>query len=170
MLISDEYRDLNRRLHESRSTYGTSGHKWAGIVTALTSLVGTTDVLDYGCGKSTLAKSLGFSIKEYDPAIAGKDQMPVAADIVVCTDVLEHIEPAHLMSVLKHICKLSQGCALLVASTRKAKKKLPDGRNAHLIVENEAWWAERLNEYFDLIPLCSDTDDESVWIAIPRRP
>ena len=43
---------------------------------------------------------LTFEIKEYDPAIPGKDSLPEPADIVVCSDVLEHIEPNYLLNVL----------------------------------------------------------------------
>lgn len=169
-LISDEYREVNRELHEKKSTYGTSGHLWAGHVIAISNLVGSTDVLDYGCGKSTLAKSLGFSIAEYDPAVLDKAALPEAHDIVVCTDVLEHIEPDNLHAVLNHLSNLTNKVALLVAATRPAKKNLPDGRNAHLIVENEKWWLQHISHYFDTIPLCSpEGKDELVMMAVPRK-
>jgi hypothetical protein len=31
-----------------------------------------------------------------------------------------------------------------------AEKQLADGRNAHLIVENHAWWRQRLDKRFSL--------------------
>jgi hypothetical protein len=32
MLISDEYRDLNRQLHETRKDYGVGGYRWASDI------------------------------------------------------------------------------------------------------------------------------------------
>ena len=56
--ISSEYAQLNAQLHASRPDYGTSGQQWAAVVTHLVAEVGAISVLDYGCGKQTLAKAL----------------------------------------------------------------------------------------------------------------
>jgi hypothetical protein len=37
---------------------------------------------------------------------------------------------------------------LLVISLIPAKKTLPDGRNAHLILEKPHWWKDKLANYF----------------------
>jgi 2-polyprenyl-3-methyl-5-hydroxy-6-metoxy-1,4-benzoquinol methylase len=105
---------------------------------------GTKDVLDYGCGKRTLETALGFEIANYDPCIPGLDSPPKAHDIVVCTDVLEHIEPECLDAVLSDIRRCTKRVAFLLIATRPAKKFLADGRNAHLIQKDEKWWSERL--------------------------
>jgi hypothetical protein len=36
--------------------------------------------------------------------------------------------------------------AFLIIATSPAKKFLPDGRNAHLIVETPGWWKERIEK------------------------
>lgn len=107
-----------------------------------------SSILDYGCGAGTLGTALKaqawpFDFREYDPAVPGKDAMPRPADLVVCTDVLEHIERDRLDTVLGHIRALSMQGTFLVISTVPAHKSLPDGRNAHLIVESPDWWRER---------------------------
>ena len=57
-VISDEYRAMNRELHRSNTSYGTSGRRWAPFVRQLVKRHGLADVLDYGCGKQTLAAAL----------------------------------------------------------------------------------------------------------------
>jgi hypothetical protein len=71
--------------------------------------------------------------------------------MVVCTDVLEHVEPEYLDNVLADIAGLTKQYAYFNISLMEAMKTLPDGRNAHLIVQPWQWWAEKLREYFTLI-------------------
>lgn len=149
-LITDEYLELNEKLHSINPEYGTSGQKWVGFVMDLCNTLNTKDVLDYGCGKSTLAMQLPFTIKQYDPAIPRYSDQPDAADVVVCTDVLEHIEPDLIDNVLEDISEKTKVCAFFSIALTKAKKILEDGRNAHLIVESPKWWAEKLWKYFDI--------------------
>lgn len=154
MLISDEYREQNKRLH-SQGNYGVSGSKWAEPVRSLASTLGTQDILDYGCGRRTLESSLGFAIRNYDPCIEGLDSPPDAAQIVVCTDVLEHIEPQHLESVLDDLERVTLGVGFFVIANRPAKKTLSDGRNAHLIQEGPRWWLPKLCRRFEIVQLNS---------------
>jgi hypothetical protein len=109
-------------------------------------------VLDYGCGKGTLAASIGNTIvSEYDPAIEGKDSPPEPADLVVCTDVLEHIEPQLLDNVLKHLASLTNRRLLFNIATKYAlSHTLPDGRNPHLIVKPAWWWKFQIEKYFTI--------------------
>lgn len=143
MLISDEYRALNRQLHEQNTGYG-GGYKWAEDIYAMAE--GT--VLDYGCGKGKL-KSLfpDLDIQEYDPAIPGKDGMPQPADFVVCNDVLEHVEPEYLDNVLNHLISLTKKKLLLVIACRPGNKFLPDGSRAHRIIKTEEWWLKKLANF-----------------------
>jgi hypothetical protein len=150
MLISDLYRALNAILHEG-GNYGRHGDKWAGEVTRLINRYDAKSVLDYGCGQGSLARSVGPIVQEYDPAIAGKDALPLPADLVVCTDVLEHIEPECLADVLDHLRALSRLACFVVISTRAAKKFLADGRNAHLIVKDDDFWRQHLANRFAIV-------------------
>lgn len=143
MLISQEYAELNRQMHE-RPEYGIEGQKYAEIVRDMCNAYGTLDVLDYGCGKQTLRAKLGWDIRGYDPALPGLDAKPEPADIVACTDVLEHIEPAYLDTVIADLRRCTRKVALLVIATQPAIKLLPDGTNPHKIVEPWQWWLPRL--------------------------
>ena len=122
MLITDQYRELNAQLHNTNPNYGVSSSHWAPLVMALSNKVGTRDILDYGCGKGLLKNTLVWPIREYDPAIPGKDAPPEPADLVACTDVLEHIEPECLEHVLNDLQRLTREIAFLNIATRPAKK------------------------------------------------
>lgn len=150
-LITNEYCELNKQLHNDNKTYGTSGWKWATHIINLTKEYKTQDVLDYGCGKSTLQEKLSFNITQYDPAILEFSQKPIQHDIIVCTDVLEHIEPECLDGVLNDLRNLTKKVVFLTVATRPACKTLADGRNAHLTIENKDWWLKKLENRFNIV-------------------
>ncbi len=159
MLITPEYAQLNRELH-ARGNYGVSGWKWATDVYSLARQSEAKTVLDYGSGQGGLFRTirarfseqpdglkaipLPFDCLEYDPAIEGKTEKPQHADLVVCGDVLEHVEPDCLYSVLDDIRSIARSAVFLVVATRLAQKTLSDGRNAHLIVERAEWWLPKI--------------------------
>lgn len=147
MKITPEYAELNRRLHAT-GRFGMSGGRWAAPVLALCQQLGTRDVLDYGCGQRTLEKSLPFPIRNYDPCVPGLDAPPEPADIVVCTDVLEHVEPDCIDEVLDDLRRVTRDAGLFLVATRPAENVLADGRNAHLIQEPKSWWLPRIERRF----------------------
>ncbi len=144
MLITDEYRAQNEHMHKTREHYGKSSHRWVETVFNMCAQHNTIDVLDYGCGKGELHLGLPFGIQNYDPAIRKYSAEPQPADIVVCTDVLEHIEPDCLEDVLKDLRRCVKIVGLFGIPMTPAKKHLPDGRNAHLIVAGADWWRDKV--------------------------
>lgn len=148
MLISKEYLSMQRLMHQNKKNYGVSGKYHAGEVREF--MKPGESILDYGCGQRTLEAALGFKINNYDPCIPGLDAPPEPADFVVCTDVLEHIEPECVDAVLDDIRRLTKRIALLSIHLTPALKHLPDGRNAHLIIEDEYWWEKKIKERFDI--------------------
>lgn len=152
MHISKEYLEMNQKLHAEQENFGVSGQKWAGFIDVVASDFSCASILDYGCGKQTLAKSLPERrVIGFDPAIPELSAPPGKADFVVCGDVLEHIEKNYLDDVLSDLNKLANVVAFVVISTREAAKKLSDGRNAHLIVRSPHWWLERLEKRFQVL-------------------
>jgi len=149
-LISAEYRKQNEQLHRENLAYGVGGGKHAETVQKLMKSTNSESVLDYGAGKGYLAKSLPFPIWEYDPAIEGKDASPRPADLVVCTDVLEHIEREKLLPVLADLKRCVKKIGFFTINTGPARKTLPDGRNTHLIQKDAAWWKTKLSKFFDV--------------------
>ncbi len=167
-LISSAYLAEQVQLHAKPKGYGGRGDKWTQGVLDLVARFEARSVLDYGCGQGALARSLRapiigadsitiqkmtatgpseghpFTVAEYDPARPGLDELPAPADLVVCTDVLEHIEPDKLGAVIDHLRGLTQKALFAVVATRPANKHLSDGRNAHLILKDGVWWTRTL--------------------------
>lgn len=151
MTISEQYRELNAKLHEVRPDYGAGGRKWANFTMDICQSLRTREVLDYGCGKATLRATCPMlDVVNYDPAIEEFAAKPEPRDVVVCTDVLEHIEPNFLPAVLEDLQRVTQRALLTVIATRPAVKFLEDGRNAHLIVNAYDWWLKQFWEHTNL--------------------
>ena len=151
MLITEEYRELNRKLHAGNKEYGVTSKYYANDILDMCNSINDQDVLDYGCGKAELAKLIPFKIQSYDPCIEKFSNRPKPANIVACIDVLEHIEPECLDDVLEDIQNLTKKAIFLTVATAEALKKLPDGRNAHLIVQDYTKWLPKLWEHFTLV-------------------
>lgn len=167
--ISDNYLELNKKLHEDRPDYGASGAKRVEAVLKLKNdpSYQIDTVLDYGCGKGMLGKNLPFAIWEYDPAIPGKDTPPRPADLVVCSDVLEHIEPEMLTAVIADLRRVTKKLLYAVIHTGPAQKILADGRNAHLIQKPAEWWIEKLSEVFVVKQVPNTASIEVHLCAVP---
>ena len=166
-LISAGYAELNKRLHIDNLGYGVGGGRHSVAVMALAKSIQTQSILDYGCGKGYLAKAIPFPIWEYDPGVPGKEESPRPADLVVCTDVLEHIEPEYLHNVLSDIARCTKKITYMVISTRLAGKTLADGRNAHLIVKDKDWWKQKLRKYFQIGKVISGQSEIHI-VAEPK--
>jgi len=152
-MITEEYREQNRELH-ANPNYGVSGAKWATLVGEIYVAHDCASVLDYGCGKQTLGQAAPhLMIRGYDPCIEGLDDLPDPADLVVCGDVMEHVEEEHVDAVLDHIQTLARKVAMFVIATRPAKKTLPDGRNAHITLHDTNWWLDKLMQRWSITAL-----------------
>lgn len=152
--ISEGYAALNRKLYRDNLAYGVGGAKYAPMVIKLVGLLSANghppSVLDYGCGRGTLQKALPFPIWEYDPAIEGKEESPRPADLVVCSDVLEHVEPELLRVVLDDLRRCVKQLGYFAIHTGASTKKLADGRNTHLIQKDAEWWRAKLSKFFHI--------------------
>lgn len=110
-------------------------------------------LIDYGCGKGWILKSLQetypiCNMVGYDPAVFEYRKLPNNKfDCVFCIDVLEHIEPLCITDVLDNINQLSSKYVWLRIDTLPARKRLPDGRNAHLIIEQPSYWLSLIDKH-----------------------
>jgi len=107
-------------------------------------------VLDYGCGHGGLIAAIKdayptMHVEGYDPGNSEHNRMPTRSfDAVISGDVFEHIESDHLDATLQLISNKILRCGWFRIACYPAKKSLPDGRNAHLIIELPAWWRNKI--------------------------
>ena len=120
-------------------------------------------LLDYGCGKGQQ-----YSVHKVHEAWGGlkphcfdvgvpafSDEPTGYFDGVICTDVMEHIDPADVDTILDDIFGFLRprddggtSFAFFFISCRPAKSKtLPDGRNVHLCIREPDWWDKRLSMF-----------------------
>ena len=172
-VISEEYAEQNRLLHQRQAKFGYGGGQYAGRVYGLIATWQPKTVLDYGCGKGGLelavrslaangsswrpinGKKLRIYVTampewfSYDPAIPGRETIPdLPCDMLVCTDVLEHVETEFIEETMATLARLTGKVALLTIGLRKSNKTLPDGRNAHLIIKDREWWRDLIGQHF----------------------
>lgn len=142
-LYSKDYTDQLKQLHEKKKTFGS--RTGLGDIQQWVDSYNPKTFLDYGCGKGGLVNTLNDissnSCIGYDPGYEEYAVEPDSpAEMLISTDVLEHIEPEFVANVLQHMDSLFTRVAYLLIATCPAKKSLPDGRNAHLIQEEPDWW------------------------------
>ena len=142
--ISEEYRRLSEQTHRDDPEYGTAAKNYFDHLWPFLESQSTTSILDYGCGKSELQKFLPFEIQQYDPAIPRFSRPPKPAKVVVCSDVMEHVEEDRVDTVLDHIQSLARQSVYFGISVVPASNQLPDGRNRHITLRSRVWWLERL--------------------------
>lgn len=164
MVITDAYRELQQELHKNPD-YGRASMFFAPMVKQIIEKAETKSLSDYGAGKKVLWECLGRpeNYYPYDPAFPEYGE-PKSADLVVCIDVLEHIEPELLDNVLDDLRRITTNLAFFTIHLGPAKKTLKDGRNAHLIQESVDWWKEKLNK-FEIIQVQEhDICGHGMWV------
>lgn len=130
--------------------YGASSEILIGIIQRhIYDLPQVARIIDYGCGRSRLvdwlAKIHDAEAVRYDPAIPEfADRPDAGGDLVICTDVMEHIPVENVQTVLEDIQSLAPH-AYFNISCREAHEILPNGENAHCTVRPHAWWMARIS-------------------------
>jgi hypothetical protein len=175
-LISPEYLTEQERLHAQPEGYGGKGRKWAENVRQLCEDQGANVAFDYGCGQASLMLELeafGIHVHSFDPAVLeyATLRMDRTYPVVVCTDVLEHVEPEKLDAVLAILRDLlaPPGRLFLVVSIVETEKRLSDGRQAHILLRPTEWWRGQMTaagfRILDEIAI----KPEKQWVAVLER-
>ena len=150
-LINDSYKLQLQNMHTNPKMFANGTSKLQ-IVEPFLEKYNPCSVLDFGCSHGALIKAIqdNFSIEVsgYDPGVPEYESLPsVPFDCLVSTDVLEHVEPEMINDTLKTINDIFTVSAFLLIASYPAKKYLPDGRNAHLIIESFEWWKSKLETF-----------------------
>ena len=154
-IISQEYLNEQKKLHETNINYGIASLGHVNNIKNLLSETKFKSLCDYGAGKKNLEKGLlqanftDFKYFPYDPVFPEYGD-PVPSDLVCCIDVMEHIEENYLEAVLDDIQRVTLKLCYFSISSVPAKKFLSDGRNAHLIQKSARWWLPQLCERFNI--------------------
>jgi len=147
-LIDKKYQQQLNKMHKAGRF--DNGHNAYKIIEKFFVDYKPTTVMDFGCGKGALIASVkqlhpDVVAEGYDPGNPDFAKLPDQTfDAVVSTDALEHVEPAYLDNTLRMIDSKIERCGFFRIACYPAKKKLPDGRNAHLIVELPEWWRNKI--------------------------
>ena len=110
-------------------------------------------MIDYGCGIGryidAIQKDYSIPVTGFDPGVPEYATMPTkSAQCLICNDVIEHIEPEYLETTLHKIQSLFDKAGWFIIACYPAKKTLPDGRNAHLVIQEPAWWRNKIEQTF----------------------
>jgi cyclopropane fatty-acyl-phospholipid synthase-like methyltransferase len=145
MASTDYYKKQLKELHKKEG-WGKTGYIPQKVLELLSNK-NIKSVLDFGCGKGNVTRLLkenfpNVNVIGWDPAFS-EEPLPTQVDLIMSIDVLEHIEPIKLDETLKDLQTRSKLHYHAIAN-HKATTNLPDGRNAHLIVETPCWWKDKL--------------------------
>jgi trans-aconitate methyltransferase len=143
-MISNSYKKMLTDIHDT-SPFGKRS-KVPKYLEEFISQIKPSSIIDFGCGKGRLVERLrenypDIIVTGYDPGNKefSTSLNDISVDLLISTDVLEHVEPEHIDVTLQFLSAKSRYIYHLIALS-PAKLILPDGRNAHLIQESPEWW------------------------------
>lgn len=145
MAQSQEYQDLLTKMHKENRKWGAE-FKNSPIPQILLDAIEKykpKTILDFGCGKGTLTQRLDsmfpdITVTGWDPSHG--TELTGTYDMIISTDVLEHIEPEYVEETVKDLCNRANVCHYHLIACYEATAILPDGRNAHLTIMPPSWW------------------------------
>lgn len=154
MGLIDQYRQMMAKGHFN----GLSVLKFKDEIGSIIAERNLKTLLDYGSGQGhqympphDLQKEWDVDVTMYDPSVSGLDTLPYGKfDIVICSDVLEHIPLLEIPALLDNIFSRAKHFVFLTVCCRGAKKILPNGQNAHVTIMPLDWWEEQIKEKADV--------------------
>lgn len=174
MITNKNYVEQYKLLNDKNKLYYESNLSIFNMVNEISLFIDylkPKNILDYGCGNGVLLKLLRHKYPEinidgYDPAIKEFSVIPQNHyDMIINTDVLEHIPKSDIGDVVNHIKSLSNN-VFFCLHHGKAWTILPNGENAHTTIEPKEWYHNLMKKYFDIIiPLNARNPINSIVIT-----
>ena len=167
----NNFLEASKELHKTDPTYGrASAYTKKGslkheltipkAVYAAHQIQPIKNILDHGCGQGGLVTtinedpSITARAYGYDPAVEAFSKLPKHNfDIITSIDVLEHIGRDYINETIAEIKKINSGFFFFCIDLIPAKKKLPDRRNAHVLLAPSDWWAQQIKSHFKIVTL-----------------
>lgn len=122
-------------------------------------------IINFGCGKPDTyfnkkmrVKNVGVLppmheylgkpyVRLYDPGVEEISQYPdMPAEMVICTDVLEHIPEPDIPWFLDELAELATKVLHVSIHLGPAMALLPNGENAHVTIRPAEWWEKKIAE------------------------
>jgi len=188
--LVEAYKDLHKEEYKFR---GISVIPFAIDIYGIIQYNKCTSIIDYGCGKAiaykenfkdidrkkqipnfTVPLHKWWGIDElqlYDPGVTEHSKLPTKkADLVICTDVLEHIPAEDLDWVIREICSLSNSVVFINVSGQPALKTFTTGKykgmNVHVSLFDHKWWINKVKavykDYKDLKIYLTSSEKEGI--------
>lgn len=146
-MISDSLKKVYQDIHKT-TPFGKRS-KFPKYLEEYIRTIKPNSILDFGCGKGNLISKIKetfptIDVYGYDPAnpMFEKNLDEMKVDMLISSDVLEHVEPEFIDKTIEELKTKSKYFFHLIACS-PAKLILPDGRNAHLIIENNDYWRDK---------------------------
>jgi 2-polyprenyl-3-methyl-5-hydroxy-6-metoxy-1,4-benzoquinol methylase len=162
-----------RELHATRYYGGSATELHLDTAASLVRSIKPRSILDYGCGRSDLVAHFWLDgarrIGRYDPAIPALKVMPEGRfDLALCCDVMEHIPMRAVDRVLGEI-RAKADTAFFTISTKLARAKLPDGRNAHVTLLTPSEWTRWIADHFGPVRMLSSKFEHEVIVIAGNK-
>lgn len=154
-------RDKYQRMWNHAAYRGTApGEHCVDTFLEIVKPVGT--VIDFGCGTGRAGLALdeaGLSVVLMDFTDNSRDEkarhlpfmqhdltqpIPLVAPYGFCTDVMEHIPPQDVSTVLRNICDATDTAFFQICTVPDDFGEIVLGQPLHLTVQPHEWWREQL--------------------------
>lgn len=149
--IASEY----RRMHKENRFTGASLERHVPEILSLIKKHDIKTMLDYGCGKAPVYPKLNLidlDLTLYDPYYDPFSRLPSGTfDMVVCTDVLEHVPEDEIGKTLVRLLDYTDKLLFISICTKPAKKTFENGKNLHLTIKSREWWEKMISTAKDIL-------------------
>tara|TARA_E500000178_G_scaffold139094_1_gene138809 strand:+ start:183 stop:791 length:609 start_codon:yes stop_codon:yes gene_type:complete len=168
--LIEEYKNLHQKgvnkITASQTFKGRSLEKWIIIIRDIVIRYKINSLIDFGCGKAhfyfnklklkdkiTKQKKIYKNVTDYwgikdyvlyDPGVIEFSKFPNSQkDLVICTDVMEHIPSQDTIKLLTDIYELANKAVFFAIEINNVSNKtLSDGRDVHINLREKEEWNE----------------------------